>query len=173
MTNVTVRAMTHAEFDEWQTDIAEEYATEQVAAGRWRAEGAVERARDENALLLPQGVETPRMLVLRGIDDVGEPVGRAWVGLDHPRGAPDAAFLYDIEIIEARRGSGLGRALLEVVERAALEAGAAALELNVFGKNTAGIGLYESAGYEVTTQQMRKTLRGDPPSGMNEGAAKP
>ena len=150
--------MTPAEFDEWQAAIAEEYAEEQVAAGRWQREGAVQRARDEDAQLLPQGLETARMLLLRGVDADGEPVGRAWVGLDHPRGAPDVAFLYDIEVIETRRGSGLGRALLEAVEDAARQAGAAALELNVFGRNHTAISLYSSSGYDVVTQQMRKSL---------------
>jgi ribosomal protein S18 acetylase RimI-like enzyme len=150
--------MTPAEFDEWQAAIAEEYAEEQVAAGRWQRAGAVQRARDEDAQLLPQGLETARMLLLRGVDVDGEPVGRAWVGLDHPRGAPDVAFLYDIEVIENRRGSGLGRALLEAVEDATREAGAAALELNVFGRNHTAISLYSSSGYDVVTQQMRKSL---------------
>jgi ribosomal protein S18 acetylase RimI-like enzyme len=150
--------MTPAEFDEWQAAIAEEYAEEQVAAGRWQREGAVQRARDEDAQLLPQGLETARMLLLRGVDVDGEPVGRAWVGLDHPRGAPDVAFLYDIEVIENRRGSGLGRALLDAVEDATREAGAAALELNVFGRNLTAISLYSSSGYDVVTQQMRKSL---------------
>lgn len=158
MATVTVRVMTQDEYDDWQRDIAEAYADEQVSAGRWPQEGAVQRARDENARLLPQGPETPRMLVLRGIDGTGEPVGRAWVGLDHPRGAPDVAFLYDIEVLASRRGSGYGRALLAAVEDVVRQAGVPALELNVFGPNRAAISLYDSAGYEVTTQQMRKSL---------------
>lgn len=36
MANVTVRAMTRSEFEAWRADIAEEYAAEQIAAGRWR-----------------------------------------------------------------------------------------------------------------------------------------
>ncbi|WP_243077334.1 N-acetyltransferase [Microbacterium sp. SS28] len=98
------------------------------------------------------------MLLLTGLDAAGVPLGRAWVSLDHPRGAPDVAFLYDIEVIEARRGTGLGRALLSAVEAAARDAGARALELNVFGSNRPAIMLYPSAGYDVVTQQMRKPL---------------
>ncbi|WP_395243172.1 GNAT family N-acetyltransferase [Agromyces sp. MMS24-K17] len=158
MTTVTVRPMTEDEYDAWQAELAEEYAADQVAAGRWAADGAVERAREENADLLPAGRDTPRMLLLRGVDADGEPVGRAWVGLDHPRGAPGIAFLYDIEILESRRGAGLGRALLDAVEEATRRAGAGALELNVFGRNAVAIGLYASNGYGVVTQQMRKAL---------------
>ncbi|MGI9822744.1 N-acetyltransferase family protein [Agromyces sp. Marseille-Q5079] len=158
MTKVTVRRMTPAEFDHWQATLAEDYAREQVAAGRWPEDGAVQRAREENEQLLPDGLATARTLILRGIDADGDPVGVAWVALDHPRGAPDVAFLYDIEVIPARRGHGLGRALLAAVEDAAEEAGAAALELNVFGGNRAAVALYGSSGYEVVTQQMRKAL---------------
>lgn len=150
--------MTAAEFDEWQTELAEDYATEQVATGRWPSDGAVERARAENAQLLPDGRKTERMLMFTGIASDGEPIGRAWVGLDHPRGAPGIAFLYDIEIVESKRGLGLGRSLLEAVEAATKQAGAAALELNVFGRNRVAIALYQSAGYDVVTQQMRKQL---------------
>ncbi|WP_022888247.1 GNAT family N-acetyltransferase [Agromyces italicus] len=158
MVTVTVRMMAPVEYADWQRDIAEAYAEEQVTAGRWPREGAVRRALEENAAALPQGVDTPRMLVLRGVDAAGEPVGRAWVGLDHPRGAPDVAFLYDLEVVEERRGSGLGRALLAAVEEEVRQAGVGALELNVFGPNVVAISLYDSAGYEVTTQQMRKSL---------------
>lgn len=158
MSTVTVRAMTPDEYEAWQSAIAEEYAAEQVASGAWPADGAVERARAENTSRLPEGLQTPRMLLLRGVDALGEPVGRAWVGLDHPRGAPGVAFLYDFEIVEGRRGSGLGRAMLTAVEHAASEAGADALELNVFGGNATAIGLYSSSGYAVITQQMRKPL---------------
>lgn len=157
-TSVRVRPMTEAEFAGWQTDLAEEYAEEQVAAGRWDRAGSVARALAENAERLPRGVRTPRMLVLRGVDGRNEPVGRAWVGLDHPRGAPGTAFLYDIEVLEDRRGAGLGAALLAAVEAEVRSAGIDALELNVFGQNQAAIHLYSTAGYAVTTQQMRKQL---------------
>ena len=39
MRTVTVRPMTPTEFDEWQTTIAEDYAADQVAAGRWGPDG--------------------------------------------------------------------------------------------------------------------------------------
>jgi GNAT superfamily N-acetyltransferase len=158
MTALTVRPMTPDEYAQWQTTIATEYAAEQVAAGRWAEDGAVQRALDENAELLPDGLQTPRTLLLTAVDAAGAPVGRAWVSLDHPRGAPDVAFLYDIEVAEPHRGKGYGRALLAAVEQATRETGVGALELNVFGHNATAISLYGSSGYDVVTQQMRKAL---------------
>jgi ribosomal protein S18 acetylase RimI-like enzyme len=159
MSEIRVRLMTDGEFDAWQTRAAEEFAAEQVAVGRWERDGAVNRALEFNAELLPLGMCTPRMLFLCGIDAAGEVIGWAWVALDHPRGAPRTAFLYDIEVDELRRGAGLGRALLGAVEESIAETDALALELNVFGRNRPAIALYESSGYAVTTQQMRKELQ--------------
>ncbi|MEU8659218.1 GNAT family N-acetyltransferase [Actinoplanes philippinensis] len=158
MTDVTVRPMTATEYDAWQHDLATEYAADQVAAGNWPAGGAYERAREENAARLPQGPATDGMLTLIGTVD-GEPVGRLWIGLAHPRGVPDCAFLYDIEVSAGHRGRGLGRALLAAGEEAARERGAYALELNVFGANPAAADLYRTSGYQVITQHMRKDLR--------------
>ena len=150
--------MTVDEYDAWQHALAVDYAAEKVAAGTWAAEGAVQRALDESAEMLPDGVDTARMLIFRAIADDGRPVGRAWVGLDHPRGAPGTAFLYDIEVDEGERGQGFGRALLAAVEDAVRTAGRSALELNVFRTNDTAVGLYETSGYRTTTQQMRKEL---------------
>ena len=150
--------MTESEFDIWQRTTAEEFAAEQVAVGRWTRDGSVDRALAFNAELLPGGFGTPRMLFLCGLDPRGDVVGQAWVGLDHPRGAPATAFLYDIQVVAGRRGSGLGRALLTAVETAVLDAGIFSLELNVFAHNAPAVALYGSSGYAVTTQQMRKGL---------------
>ena len=148
--------MTADEYDAWQLALAEDYAAEKIAAGTWPAEGAVQRALNESAELLPDGIATARTLIFRAVADDGRPVGRAWVALDHPRGAPGTAFLYDIEVDEAERGRGFGRALLAAVEEAVRATGAIALELNVFRTNDTAVGLYETSGYRTTTQQMRK-----------------
>jgi len=158
MTIVTLRPMTSAEYDAWQLALAEDYAAAKVAAGTWAAEGSVQRALDESGQLLPEGLETDRVLIVRAVADDGRPVGRAWVALDHPRGAPGTAFLYDIEVDEGERGKGFGRALLAAVEEAVRATGATALELNVFGTNDIAGALYESSGYATTTRQMRKEL---------------
>jgi ribosomal protein S18 acetylase RimI-like enzyme len=158
MPEVSVRPMTEPEFAEWQRAIARAYADEQVAAGNWQRDDALERALEGNATLLPQGLATPGMLLLKGVLEDGTPVGRLWIGLSHPRGLPRCAFVYDIEVDVEHRGSGYGRALLTAGETVARAHGAEALELNVFGDNRRAIGLYSSADYRVVSQQMRKEL---------------
>lgn len=155
--DLSLRPMTPQEFETWQHQIARAYADEQVTAGNWAPEEALERAAAGNATMLPQGLATPGHLVLQAV--VGStPVGRVWIGLDHPRGTVGSAFLYDIELEEEHRGRGLGRQLLRAAEDVVRTHGLHALELNVFGANTRAVHLYSSAGYTVTTQQMRKPL---------------
>jgi len=150
--------MTDAEFAEWQDVLAQAYADDQVQSGNRLPDEALRRAREGNAALLPQGMQTPGMLLLSGLGPGGEPVGRVWLSLAHPRGTADCAFLYDIEVDEPHRGRGYGRALLTAAEEAARADGVSALELNVFGGNPTAIALYESAGYVVVQQQMRTRL---------------
>jgi ribosomal protein S18 acetylase RimI-like enzyme len=160
--DVTVRTMTATEYDRWQHDLAVAYAAEKITAGDWPEEGAYERARAENVALLPDGLDTDGMLMLMG-EAGGEPIGRLWIGLTHPRGVPGCAFLYDIEVDAAHRGRGLGRALLAAGEQATRSRGVHALELNVFGANPSAAELYRSSGYRVVTQQMRKDLQSAAP----------
>lgn len=153
-----MRPMTEAEFAGWQDDLARGYAEEQVQSGNWVPEEALDRAREDSATRLPQGRDTPGMLFLVGLGPDGEPVGRIWLSVEHPKGTADCAFLYDIEVDEQHRGRGYGRALLTAAEEAARSRGVAALELNVFGGNATAIALYERAGYTVVQQQMRTRL---------------
>ena len=158
MGTVTLRPMTEAEFADFQQATARAFADELVAMGGWSAEEALERALQGSAELLPQGRETPGMLLLTAVLDNGTPIGTLWLGLTHPRGVPDCAFVYDIEVAEAHRGGGLGRALLAAGEDVVRSHGVPAVELNVFADNARAIALYASSGYRVVTQQMRKDL---------------
>jgi ribosomal protein S18 acetylase RimI-like enzyme len=153
-----VREMTENEFDEWRDGAIRSFADEQIAAGNWSSDQAVELATKANDTLLPDGFATAGMLFLRAVLPDGTYIGVLWLGLTHPRGAPDCAFIYDIEIDEAHRGAGYGRALLAAADDAARSRGLGALELNVFGNNARAIRLYQTSGYRVVTQQMRKSL---------------
>lgn len=158
MAELMVRDMTEAEFDEWLGAALRSFAAEQVAAGNWAADEAAQLAARAHRQLLPHGFATEGMLFLMATLPDGTPVGALWLGVTHPRGNPGCAFIYDIEVAEAHRGAGHGRALLAAAEEAARTHGAEALELNVFGDNTRAIRLYETSGYRVVTQQMRKAL---------------
>ena len=158
MINVTLRKMTGPEFDVFRVKLIAEYAAENVSAGRWSAEEAEEKSAAQTEELLPQGVETPRVLVMIAEDSDGERIGHVWVGLDRKGTTSGGAWIYDIEVAENHRGKGYGRAILHAAEQETLKNGVSSIGLNVFGPNTVARSLYESAGYEITAQQMQKSL---------------
>jgi ribosomal protein S18 acetylase RimI-like enzyme len=158
-TALTLRAMTDDEFAAYRPRLVREYAESHVEAGNWTPEEAQARSEAELDELLPAGLAQPDTLLLTATDEAGVAVGLVWIALVHPRGAADTAFIYDIEVFADHRGRGLGRALLSAAEEEVARHGVANLGLNVFGSNEVARRLYESAGYVVTTQQMRKRLR--------------
>lgn len=157
MTDVTLRKMTGLEFDLFRTKLITEYAAANVLAGRWSAEEAAEKSAAQTEELLPQGVHSPRVLLMIAVDSNGEKIGHVWVGLDR-QGTAGGAWIYDIEVAENHRGKGYGRAILHAAEEETLKNGVNSIGLNVFGTHTVARKLYESAGYEITTQQMQKSL---------------
>jgi ribosomal protein S18 acetylase RimI-like enzyme len=79
-----------------------------------------------------------------------------WVALHRPD--TSGAWVYDIFFEPQHRGKGVGRALLTAAEHDVLQRGVDSIGLTVFGGNHIARRLYESAGYETATTQMRKTL---------------
>jgi ribosomal protein S18 acetylase RimI-like enzyme len=152
--------MTPGEFADLRSGLISGYAAEQVAAGRVGPDEAERRSAEEADRLLPAGVDTPAMLLMAAETPDGHPVGHLWLGLEREPGTGGDAWIYDIEIIPERRGQGYGRALLSAAEELAAQHGAVALGLNVFGGNQVARRLYESAGYQVSSLQMRKRLAG-------------
>ena len=154
---LTVRPMTEPEFVAWRREAIEEYAKLQVENGVWSPADALDRATQETDKGLPQGRHTTGELLLIGFDGDTE-VGTLWISLSSPRRSPGAAFLYDINIKTEMQGRGYGRALLTAAEDAARAEGRTQLVLSVHGTNTRAIRLYETSGYTVTAQQMKREL---------------
>ncbi|QGG40960.1 GNAT family N-acetyltransferase [Aeromicrobium yanjiei] len=155
--SLTLEPMGAAQFASWMNHVMQWYAQGKVDAGSWPEEGAFERARRENAEQLPDGVQTPGNHFFVGTVD-GREVGFLWLHSD-PDQSPPTATIEAIEVLESERGQGLGRALLEAAEGWCADHSIATLRLHVFGRNTAAINLYESAGFEATNVLMAKTIR--------------
>jgi ribosomal protein S18 acetylase RimI-like enzyme len=148
--------MTRAEFGEFRRHAVEDYAAQRAAADNVSLDEALERANEDTDRLLPEGLETPETLILVAETETGKRVGHAWVSLLGAHGSD--AWIYAIEIAPEHRGHGHGRALLEAVAREVADRGLKTLGLNVFGRNTVARALYESAGFEINSLQMVKTL---------------
>jgi ribosomal-protein-alanine N-acetyltransferase len=67
-------------------------------------------------------------------------------GLDH---AGEVSDVMTVVVARAARGRGLGRLLLDELERRARGRGASHVMLEVRADNAAAVGLYTDAGYEV------------------------
>ena len=148
--------MTVAEYEAWIEDTTVSYAEDRAAATGLPRDVSLEKARAQVATLLPDGHATAGMYLLLVVDDTGTEVGVLWLG-PHPE-RPDTLYVWDISIDEPFRGRGFGRAAMLAAEDVARDAGAVAIGLNVFGPNTAARRLYDSLGYDVTSQQMLKKL---------------
>jgi ribosomal protein S18 acetylase RimI-like enzyme len=148
--------MTAEEFGTWRERAVRGYAAEHVRAGNWNPQDAEELAAKETDKLLPEGLNTAGMLFLVAESSVGSVVGMVWVAL-HRQGE-DGAWIYDIEVVPEHRGHGYGRALLRATEREVEKRGGTSIGLNVFGDNVIARRLYESAGYDTISVQMRKRV---------------
>jgi ribosomal protein S18 acetylase RimI-like enzyme len=152
-----LRPMTEAEFDEFLAHSIRSYADAHVAAGNWSSVEAEERAAEAAASLLPAGFATDNMLFLMA-EASGEVVGWLWLALPTPGGERGEAWVYDIEVVTNQRGKGYGRALLAAAETELRARSVASVSLQVSGYNPAAKQLYETSGYQVTSQLMRKQL---------------
>jgi ribosomal protein S18 acetylase RimI-like enzyme len=136
------------------------YVAERVAAGEDPAAAAANADRSEREAF-PGGEPAPGHAVF-AVEDDGATVGRLWVGPS--RDDPRQWWVYAVDVDEAHRRRGLGRAAMGHAEEVAREAGATAIGLNVFAGNDAAQRLYRSLGYEVTAEHplglnMAKALR--------------
>lgn len=138
----------------------EAYARDNVAAGRWPADGALERARGEIQGLLPQGLATPdnHLLEIRAGAD-GPAVGHLWFALETRHGRR-TAFVFDVEIRPEHRRQGHARRAFLALESLAGELGVLGIGLHVFGFNKPAQALYGALGYTVTGINMNKMLGG-------------
>ena len=149
--------MIEAEYEAWRVRSIASYAEDIARASGVTPEAASARAANEFQELLPDGLASERSWVLTIVDDsTGSDVGNLWIG-PHPRRA-GAAYVFDIEVAEAQRGRGLGRAGMLAAEQLVAAAGISEIGLNVFGFNERARRLYESLGYRVVSMQMTKSL---------------
>ncbi|MEU4064835.1 GNAT family N-acetyltransferase [Streptomyces wedmorensis] len=154
---VEVRPMTEAEYGEWEARAKAGFAQNWIDRGV-PEEQARTKAEDSHRRYLPEGLATPGVAIHVVVRD-GLPAGFLWTGRIELEPGSWAAFVYDIEVDEAQRGRGYGRALMLLAERIAREAGDTRLGLHVFAGNTPAIRLYESLGFRTTLVNSAKELR--------------
>jgi ribosomal protein S18 acetylase RimI-like enzyme len=152
-----LRQMTREEFDAWLPRQVAGYAALIASSGAMPARAAREKAERDTTRYFSGGFATPGQLLFRVMaGDLA--VGWLWLGVPGPDPDPLMAWVFEIEIEAAFRGRGYGRAAMLLAEEEARSRGMTSLGLNVHGPNTVARSLYDSLGYEVMTQQMRKPV---------------
>jgi ribosomal protein S18 acetylase RimI-like enzyme len=150
--SVTLRPITDTEFADWRDRAATMFAAGVGPARGLDSEEGLKFAYAETDRLLPDGPATEHHLIWTARDG-DELVGSLWIGTK-----PRVPFIYGIEVDGTQRGKGYGRAIMLAGEEECRRLGYNQLDLNVFGNNAPAIALYESLGYSVSSQQMRKEL---------------
>ncbi|MEV8377724.1 GNAT family N-acetyltransferase [Kribbella sp. NPDC056861] len=149
---VTLRPPAEDEFDSWRTRAVEAFAVDMGPTRDLDPAAALLASRQDFDRLLPDGVSTENQLIwLAHHDDVQ--VGSLWVSTAKP-----TPFIYMIDVLAEQRSKGYGRSIMLAGEEECRRRGYEHLDLNVFGSNTTAVRLYDSLGYVVTSQQMRKKL---------------
>ncbi|GGT44921.1 GNAT family N-acetyltransferase [Streptomyces purpureus] len=153
---VDVRPMTQGEYEVWEAASRVGFARSWIEQGvpEEQARAKTEASMREN---LPEGLATPGVALHVAVQD-GEVVGTLWTGRREIAPGVRAAFVYDVEVTEERRGQGHGRTLMLLAERLTLEAGESRIGLHVFAGNTQALRLYESLGYRTTHLNSAKDL---------------
>jgi ribosomal protein S18 acetylase RimI-like enzyme len=150
--------MTEEAFLDYVEAAVPAYAQENIASGRWPAEGALERARADIGSLLPLGPETPDhhlLEIVAGVD--GPVVGVVWLSIHRAHGGC-TAFVYDLAVKPEHRRQGHANRAMRELEKLALAAGATSIGLNVFAHNHGAQRLYQQLGFTPTNFNMRKPL---------------
>ncbi|MGH9019433.1 MAG: GNAT family N-acetyltransferase [Acidimicrobiales bacterium] len=135
--------------------IMADYVDEQVAAGQSRA-AAQARADAQHAALFPDDRPAEGQHLMEVVDG-DEAVGLLWMGRPFD-GDERTRWVFKVEVYEAHRGRGLGRATMEAAEAWTREHGGTRVGLNVFGHNAVARSLYDSLGYQVQSTNMFKDL---------------
>ena len=155
---LALRPMKAAEFQRYLKPAIRDYAQMHIRAGDVEPKQALRRAKADYAELLPKGLASPgHHLYAITLADGGKQIGMVWFEIKQRHGKRKA-FIFDFAIDKVQRGKGLGTRAMSLIEQQAKVLGAVAVDLHVFGHNTAARGLYEKCGYRYTGMHMSKDL---------------
>jgi len=146
MDRVRLISMTEADYRQFIAWAIADYAHQQVKAGVWQPEVAMERGEKAFEVLLPDGLSTPNQFLYAIENEENTPVGYMWFGA-REEGQVRFAALYELVIFEKYRRRGYASQALLVLEAKVREQGMNQIILHVFGHNQSARALYRKYGY--------------------------
>jgi ribosomal protein S18 acetylase RimI-like enzyme len=150
--------MREDEYEAFYEEAVERYAVDLEENGGFTREHARAKSVKDHEDLLSGGLETPDLFLRAVEDETGRHVGVLWWAIKQNQVGERYAFVYSIEIHQAERGRGLGRAGMLALEDEARTHGLDRIELNVFGGNAIARELYRSLGFAESAVYMGKNL---------------
>jgi ribosomal protein S18 acetylase RimI-like enzyme len=144
--------MTDADVAAFLTDHLVVYTADIERHAGWTPADAKAKAERDMAAMFPGGHVQPGHTLL-ALEEAGERVGEIWFR-EFERGL----WLNWVTIVPERRGQGLGRQAMGIVDEEARKRGIEGIELNVFGGNEAARSLYRSLGYVEEAVVMSKRI---------------
>ena len=148
--------MRENEYDAWLARAKAAYVEDIEVNGDTPHDAAVEKSDRDFAQILPNGLSTPGYSI-SVVTEGDRGVGILWVA-EREMDGRRVLFIYDLEVDEAERGKGYGRAAMQLAEDEARRRGIPRIELNVFGGNEIARRLYRSLGYLERAVLMGKDL---------------
>ncbi len=146
------RPMTPDEIAEFRVSHEPVYAADIEAHAGWtRADSEAKAKRDMEAMFPAGEAQEGHALLVLEVE--GERVGEMWMRV-FERGL----WLYWVFIAPERRGQGLGREAMAILEDEARKGGHGTIELNVFGANETARSLYRALGYREEAVVMSKLV---------------
>lgn len=133
----------------WAMRISDLRATDFAAATALWVQAGLTRPWNPPELDLQRALQGETSTVLGCFDDEAL-VGTVMVGHDGHRG-----WVYYLAVDEARRGTGLGKHLMDAAEQWLRERGAVKVQLMIRSTNTAVADFYAHLGYEDADVQVR------------------
>lgn len=157
MSKVSLVPMSERAFRTFLHTAVENYAGENVSAGRWPADGARERSQAAFAQLLPQGVATPDHYLFEIVAGEGGTVGSLWYGV-YSEGEQRQVHVYDVLVHPAHRRRGYAADAFAAMEAQVRAQGIDRIGLHVFAHNAGAQALYAKLGYLTVSHNLIKQL---------------
>ena len=150
--------MTKEEYEEFYILLINNYAFENVQAGYWEEEEALEKSKKSTDSLLSKGLETENHYLFSLYSEIDKTIiGSLWLFIEI-KSKKKTAFIYYIIISEHFRGKGYAKDTLKATEQWLKERQVQNLGLHVFASNKVARNLYTNFGFKVTSLNMEKEL---------------